>query len=76
MSPIRKSAFTLLALAVVVVGFGGCQRKEGPVERAGKKIDSSVGEAGRKVDDAVDTAGRKIERAGEKIQDAAQDAKK
>ena len=76
MSPIRKFAFVNLALALVVVGVSGCQREEGPAERAGKKIDSSVGEAGRKVDDAVDTAGRKIERAGEKIQDAAQDAKK
>lgn len=76
MSPVRTLALTLPALALVIAGLGGCQRQEGPAERAGKMIDSSVGEAGRKVDDAVDTAGRNIERAGEKIQDAARDAKK
>ena len=72
----RPFAAVLAALALAAGGLVGCQREEGPAERAGKKIDSSVGEAGRKVDDAVDAAGRKIERAGEKIQDAAQDAKK
>jgi len=55
--------------AVLVVGFlfavlSGCG-KEGPAERAGKAMDK-----------AVENAGQQIEKAGEKIQDAAKDAKK
>jgi hypothetical protein len=42
-----------------------CQKKEGPVERAGKAIDKSV-----------ESAGQQLEKAGQGIQDAAKDAKK
>jgi hypothetical protein len=65
-----------VALSAGLVVIGGCERKEGPAERAGKQVGESVGKAGKSVDDAVDTAGKKIERAGEKIQDASRDAKK
>jgi hypothetical protein len=50
-----------IALALALTGVGGCQKKEGPAETAGKKIDQ-----------AVEKAGENVERAGEKIQDAAQ----
>jgi hypothetical protein len=42
-----------------------CQKKEGPVEQAGKKVDQ-----------AVEKTGQEIEKAGNKIQDAAQGEKK
>lgn len=35
-----KSVFTMLAIIVLIVGLLGCQ--EGPVERAGKKVDKAV----------------------------------
>ncbi len=35
-----KSVFATLAIIVLIVGLLGCQ--EGPVERAGKKIDKVV----------------------------------
>jgi len=35
-----KSVFAMLAIIVLIVGLLGCQ--EGPVERAGKKIDKVV----------------------------------
>jgi len=76
MNRFGKFVATSLALVMVTATFAACERKEGPAERAGKKVGESVGEAGRKVDDAVDEAGKKIERAGEKIQDASRDAKK
>ncbi len=76
MKNIRSLATAGLALAFAVAGLGGCERKEGPAERAGKQLGESAGKAGRGVDDAVDSAGKAIERAGEKIQDASRDAKK
>jgi hypothetical protein len=74
-NPLRITA-TALAAAIAFAGLAGCPRQEGPAERAGKQVGESVGKAGRQVDEAVDEAGKKIERAGEKIQDAARDAKK
>ncbi|MFZ3223123.1 MAG: hypothetical protein WA142_08520 [Rugosibacter sp.] len=58
-----KSVIKAIALCIVIIGLSACQ-KEGPAERAGKEIDSTV-----------EKAGQKIEQAGEKIQDAAKDKK-
>lgn len=53
-----------IALSFAVAGLAACD-KDGPMERAGEKVDN----AGKKV-------GESIENAGEKLQDAAKDAKK
>ena len=53
------------ATSILILGLSACEKKEGPAERAGKQIDKSV-----------ESAGKQIEKAGEKIQDAAKDAKK
>lgn len=47
------------------VGVYGCEKKEGPVEKAGKEVDK-----------AAATVGQKIEKAGENIQDTAKGEKK
>ena len=60
----NKTLAAALAAAVLIAGLSGCQ-KQGPAERAGKAVDK-----------AVDKTGQQIEKAGEKIQDAAKDAKK
>ena len=65
MTKFGKSAMTAMALSALIVGLYGCQKQEGPAERAGKEIDK-----------AVEKAGQQIEKAGEKIQDAAKGAKK
>ena len=57
---IATGVTTIFMIAVLV----GCQ-KEGPAERAGKEIDSTM-----------DKAGQRIEKAGEKIQDTAKGDKK
>jgi hypothetical protein len=57
-------AQSLVAGAFIATLFG-CQKEEGPAERAGKTIDK-----------AVESAGQQLEKAGEKIQDAAKEAKK
>ena len=54
-----------VATSMLISGLSACENKEGPAERAGKQVDKSV-----------ESAGKQIEKAGEKIQDAAKDAKK
>lgn len=58
----NRTTVSLLAAAIAACGFtiAGCEKKEGPMERAGKSVDK-----------AMDKAGQKIENAGEKVQDAA-----
>jgi hypothetical protein len=59
--PMKKfiqSIITGLLIIVLMVGLSGCP-KEGPVEKAGKKIDKTI-----------EKAGEQIEKAGEKVQDA------
>ena len=65
MPKIRDIVITALAATVLIAVLPGCEKKEGPGERAGKAMDK-----------AVQDTGKKIEEAGEKIQDAAKDAKK
>lgn len=76
MTNFPRIAATTLAVGIAFAGLAGCPRQEGPAERAGKQVGESVGKAGRQVDEAVEATGKKIEQAGEKIQDAARDAKK
>ena len=65
MTKIRGSVCAVFALSVLVLGLSACEKKEGPMERAGKQVDK-----------AVDSAGQQVEKAGQKIQEAAKDAKK
>jgi hypothetical protein len=65
MIKLGKSVMVALAMSALLAGLLCCQRKEGPVERAGKQIDK-----------AVETAGDQIEKAGEKIEDAVKDVNK
>lgn len=59
-----QSVVIVWVMIVLMVGLSGCT-KEGPVEKAGKKIDK-----------AVETAGDQIEKAGDKVQDAVRDTQK
>ena len=65
MMSMGRNVFVVLAAGILVAALSGCQKEEGPAERAGKAMDK-----------AVESAGQQIEKAGEKIQDAAGDAKK
>jgi hypothetical protein len=53
-----QSVITALITMVLILGLSGCT-KEGPIEKAGKKIDKTV-----------EKAGEQIEKAGDKVQDA------
>ena len=58
---LANTVSTALIMGALLVALSGCDRNEGPVEKAGKEVDQ-----------AAEQAGEKIEEAGEKIQDAAQ----
>ena len=59
-----KKIMILLGIGMFLAFVTGCE-KEGPMEKAGKKIDKTV-----------EKAGDKIEETGENIRDAAKDAGK
>ena len=46
MIKLGKSVMAALVMSVLIAGLFCCQRKEGPVERAGKQIDKGVEKAG------------------------------
>jgi predicted small lipoprotein YifL len=58
MKKLIQGVVKALIVVVLVVGLSGC-KKEGPVEKAGKKVDETV-----------EKAGQQIEKAGEKVKDA------
>lgn len=60
----RKNIFVALAASALVVALSACQ-PEGPAEKAGKEVDKTV-----------EKAGAQMEKAGDKIKDMANDAKK
>lgn len=65
MKKFRNIAVSSVAATLLVVGLSACEKKEGPVERAGKAVDKTI-----------ESAGQQLEKAGQEIQDAAKDAKK
>lgn len=65
MNGMKTRMIPALAAGLLLAALAGCQKEEGPAERAGKALDNAVQEAGKK-----------IEQAGEKIQEAAKEAEK
>ena len=53
-----QSAITALMMIMLMAGPYGCT-KEGPVEKAGKKVDK-----------AIEKTGEQVEKAGDKVKDA------
>jgi len=65
MFKITRSILALLVLGTLIASLSACQKKEGPLEKAGKAIDQ-----------AAEKTGEKIEKAGEKVKDAAKEVTK
>ncbi len=59
MKPVKIFSAALV-MGALLVALSGCQKHEGPGERAGKSIDNAAG-----------SVGEHVENAGEAIQDAA-----
>ena len=62
---LTRSISAFLLVSALHMGLAGCQKQEGPAEKAGKDVDK-----------AVEKAGQQVEKAGDAIQDAAKDDKK
>ncbi len=77
MVPSRALLPLLLAAAF---GLTACQKTDaegkGPAEIAGKQIDKAAVEAGKHLKEAAQQTGAVIEKAGEKMQEKAQEAQK
>jgi predicted small lipoprotein YifL len=58
MKKFAHSVITAMMIIVLAVGLSSCT-KEGPLEKAGKKVDK-----------AIEKTGEQIEKAGEKVKDA------
>lgn len=71
MMKLKMTMGAAVVMAAMLAALSGCQKKEGPAEKAGQKIDQAVEKSGEKVDDAKEKLGEKIEKAGEDMQDAA-----
>lgn len=87
MLKLGKTIGTALCMAALLAAVTGCQKKEGPLEKAGKEIDQAVEkvvepkagpaeQAGQAIDNAAEKTGQQIEKAGDSLQDAAKGDKK
>lgn len=61
MKPAKHQVIALLAISAFLIALTGCQKQEGPAEKAGKTVDN-----------AIEKTGEQIEKVGDSIQDAAQ----
>ncbi|MFN4351854.1 MAG: hypothetical protein ACK4F6_13710 [Hylemonella sp.] len=67
---LRTTLCAALVLTGLLAALAGCQKQEGPAERAGQKIDKAVEKTGEKISETKEKVGEKLEKAGESIQDA------
>jgi predicted small secreted protein len=64
MKPV-KTLSAALVISALLVALSGCEKQEGPMEKAGKSLDN-----------ATESVGEHVENAGEAIQDAAKGDKR
>ena len=64
MKPV-KTLSAALVISALLVALSGCEKQEGPMEKAGKSVDN-----------ATESVGEHVENAGEAIQDTAKGDKK
>jgi uncharacterized protein YjbJ (UPF0337 family) len=70
-----KGILSVIVALVFFVTVSGCQKEEGTMEKAGKKVDEGIGEAKdtmKKADEKVDEG---IDKAKQAMDDAAQKVK-
>ncbi len=60
MMKLVKTVSAVLVTSALLVPLFGCEREDGPAERAGQSLDN-----------ALDKTGEQVEKAGDRIQDAA-----
>ena len=69
-----RTLMVILAVALLAVGPLGCQKKEGPAEKAGKQIDQAAKDAGAATKEAAEKAEKKLGEAADKLRGVAEKA--
>jgi hypothetical protein len=64
-----KGIVSVMVVLVFVVAVSGCQKEEGPMEKAGKKVDEGI----QATTDAAKKAGEKVSEGAEKTKEAVKD---
>jgi hypothetical protein len=57
-------------LGILIAGVSGCQKKAGPMERAGKEMDKAAEKTGQQIEKGIKKSGENIEKAGDNIKDS------
>jgi hypothetical protein len=70
MVKIGRGVVAAMMLGILVVGFSGCKKSEGPMERSGKEADKAAEKAGQQINKAVEKTGDQLEKAGEKVKES------
>lgn len=76
MRKLSGSTSAAVVMTALLLALFGCQKQEGPAEKAGKEIDKSAEQVREKVNKAGEKLGEGVEKTGEKIKDAATPDKK
>jgi maltose-binding protein MalE len=66
---ILGKVLVVLFSALLLIAFAACE-KEGPAERAGKKVDETVEKAQQKMEETGDKVSQQMEEAGKKVEEA------
>ena len=53
-----KTVSAVLGMSALLVALIGCQKQEGPAERAGKEVDKTIEKAGESIQDAAKGDGK------------------
>jgi hypothetical protein len=73
-----RALIVVLSVALLALGPLGCQKKEGPAEKAGKQIDQAVEKAEKKLDEAAgklkDTAEKIDKNVNQKVKSGTEKA--
>ena len=62
-------------MGLLVLGLGGCDRDEGPVEETAEAVDESLEDARDEVEDAAEEVDETVESAKDEVEDAAEEVK-
>jgi hyperosmotically inducible protein len=76
MMKLEMNIGSIIVMTALFATLCGCQKPEGPAEKAGQKIDKAVERTGEKIDQTTEKIGEKVEKAGEDIKDAAKSGEK
>ncbi|MBA4419306.1 MAG: hypothetical protein C0392_15590 [Syntrophus sp. (in: bacteria)] len=64
-----KGIVSVAAVLVFVIAISGCQKEEGVMEKAGKKVDKALEKTGEKVKEGAEKTGDAVKKGAEKVEE-------